>query len=135
MARERRVIVACCGGSYTGQLACRSAVRLAREGYGDLVAVAAVAAGCRPGIEQVLAADDVVVIDGCETGCETGCARAILDRLGLEPDQYIVVAGLPLRSTGYLGIDPQDVNAVVSAGWVRDAGTCTLRRRRNHGAD
>ncbi len=135
MARERRVIVACCGGSYTGQLACRSAVRLAREGYGDLVAVAAVAAGCRPGIEQVLAADDVVVIDGCETGCETGCARAILDRLGLEPDQYIVVAGLPLRSTGYLGIDPQDVDAVVSAGWVRDAGTCIPRKRKDHGAD
>lgn len=134
MARERRVIVACCGGSYTGQLACRSAVRLAREGYGDLVAVAAVAAvaaGCRPGIEQVLAADDVVVIDGCETGC----ARAILDRLGLEPDQYIVVAGLPLRSTGYLGIDPQDVDAVVSAGWVRDAGTCIPRKRKDHGAD
>ncbi|WP_214041432.1 putative zinc-binding protein [Methanoculleus sp.] len=130
MARERRVIVACCGGAYAGQLACRGAVRLAREGYGDLVAVAAVAAGCRPEIEQVQAADDVVVIDGCETGC----ARAILERLGLEPDQYIVVAGLPLRSTGYLGIDPQDVDAVVSAGWVRDAGTCILRRR-NHGAD
>lgn len=130
MARERRVIVACCGGSYAGQLACRGAVRLAREGYGDLVAVAAVAAGCRPEIERVQAADDVVVIDGCETGC----ARAILERLGLEPDQYIVVAGLPLRSTGYLGIDPQDVDAVVSAGWVRDAGTCILRRR-NHGAD
>ncbi|HOI12959.1 MAG TPA: putative zinc-binding protein [Methanoculleus sp.] len=131
MARERRVIVACCGGSYAGQLACRGAVWLAREGYGDLVGVAAVAAGHGPEIERVRAADDIVVIDGCETGC----ARAILERLGLEPDQYIVVAGLPLRSTGYLGIDPQDVNAVVSAGWVRDAGTCTLRRRRNHGAD
>lgn len=123
MVRERRVIVACCGGSYAGQLACRGAVRLAREGYGDLVAVAAVAAVCRPEIEQVQAADDVGVIDGCETGC----ARAILERLGLEPDQYIVVAGLPLRSTGYLGIDPQDVDAVVSAGWVRDAGICILR--------
>ncbi|WP_164913647.1 putative zinc-binding protein [Methanoculleus taiwanensis] len=131
MTRERRVIVACCGGSYPGQLACHGAVRLAREGYGDLVGVAAVAAGHRPGIERVRAADDIVVIDGCETGC----ARAVLDQLGIEPDQYIVVADLPLRSTGYLGIDPRDIDAVVSAGWVRDSAVCNPRRRRNHGAD
>ncbi len=131
VTRERRVIVACCGGSYPGQVACRGAVRLAREGYGDLVGVSAVAAGHGPEIERLRAADDIVVIDGCETGC----ARATLGLLGIEPDRYIVVADLDLRSTGYLGIDPRDVDAVVSAGWVRDGAARNTRRRREHGAD
>jgi uncharacterized metal-binding protein len=89
MIRERRVIVAGCGRSYPGQVACHGAVRL---------------------------------------------ARTVLDRLGIEPDQYIVVTDLDIRSSGRLGIEPRDIDAVAFAGWVRDDATCNPRRR-NHGAD
>ncbi|MDD3858512.1 MAG: putative zinc-binding protein, partial [Methanoculleus sp.] len=111
----KRIIFACAGASKAGQLTNEAAVRLTKEGYGNIACTASLAVSTPTIMKKVEggAADEVVVIDGCAVGC----ARQIAERAGVVPDQEIVVTDLGIEKGGSLDLSEEDVETVVSAAW------------------
>jgi len=109
----KRIIFACAGASKAGQLTNEAAVRLTKEGYGNIACTASLAVSTPSITKKVEAADEVIVIDGCPVGC----ARRIAGRAGVAPDQEIVVTDLGIEKGGGLDLSEEDVETVVSAAW------------------
>ncbi|KLK88692.1 hypothetical protein SZ63_06805 [Methanoculleus sediminis] len=109
----KRIIFACAGASKAGQLTNEAAVRLTKEGYGNIACTASLAVSTPSIMKNVEAADEVFVIDGCPVGC----ARQIAERAGVTPDQEIVVTDLGIEKGGSLALSEEDVETVVSAAW------------------
>lgn len=74
-----RVVMACSGRSNVGQLANEAAKEIGRRGGAEFLCLAAVAARIDTVTQKAKAADQLLVIDGCDAAC----GRKILDAAGL----------------------------------------------------
>ncbi len=109
----KRIIFACAGASNVGQLSNEAAVRLTKEGYGNIACTASLAIGTPSIKKKIEEADEVIVIDGCPVGC----ARQIAEQAGVTPTQVIVVTDLSIAKGGSLDLAEEDAETVVSAAW------------------
>lgn len=125
----KRIIFACAGASKAGQLTNEAAVRLTKEGYGNIACTASLAVSTPSITKKVEAADEVIVIDGCPVGC----ARQIAGRAGITPDQEILVTDFGIEKGGALDLSEEDVETVVSAAWEGKGRTEEEKERRPSG--
>ena len=83
---SKTLLYACSGAANTGLLADRVARQLAISGVGSMTCLAAVGAGLENFVASAGCAARNIVIDGCPVAC----GKLIMDRIGVEYDQYIM---------------------------------------------
>jgi uncharacterized metal-binding protein len=88
-----KLIFACAGAAYSGQVANRAGVQLMEQGAGSLFCIAAVAAGIGPKLERARNAGLRIAIDGCEDEC----VRKTLENAGLRADVHVVLTGMGIE--------------------------------------
>ena len=115
---QQRMILACSGGSNVGQATNQAAVELTREGYGKMYCLVGIGAGLQGFVQSTRDNEELLVLDGCPVGC----AKAILDREGITPRQYIVATALGIEKVKdpQLLVRPEDVDLIKQA--AREGG-------------
>lgn len=86
------LVVACSGGSNTGQVSNNIMIELDRKGVGNAYCLAGIGAALSGFIESAKAARTVVI-----DGCPTGCAKKAFEKYGIVPSQYFVVTELGVQ--------------------------------------
>lgn len=84
------LVFTCAGAAYSGQVANRAGVNLAKDGAANLFCAAAIAAGIPDKLDRARAAGRHVVIDGCDDHC----AAKIIAAAGLPLDVQVDVTTL-----------------------------------------
>lgn len=92
--RQDMMILSCSGASREGRFSNQAAVELAREGFGVMFCLAGIATGKNGFVQSVKAAEQKVVIDGCETAC----ARTVLEDAGVPVKKHIIVSQLAISN-------------------------------------
>lgn len=116
--RRKTILFACSGASQAGESADRIARKLAKESAGKMGSIAKIAAGDAHAIAEAKAADQAVVIDGCDKDC----ARIILALAGVTAVVHIRVTELDkINLPGHAAA--QEESLVVKVRSVLDAHT------------
>jgi uncharacterized metal-binding protein len=107
------MILSCSGASREGRLSNRAAVELTGEGFGVMFCLAGIATGKSGFVQSAKDAEQMIVIDGCETAC----AKTILENAGVPVKEHIIVSQLAIqkgrgRSLSLEDAVPEDVAAV-----------------------
>ena len=84
---DKVLLFPCSGGSNCGQIANHVAVKLTREGMGNIYCLAGIGAHISGTVESARAVERVVAIDGCEVAC----AWKTLEHAGLIVTDWICV--------------------------------------------
>jgi len=105
------MILCCSGASNVGQLANRAAVELTQEGFGKMFCLAGIGGKLSGFVQSARDADDLVVVDGCETGC----ARAVFKEADVPLRNYLVLTDLGLEKNKNLNLKDQEVVDVKDA--------------------
>lgn len=106
------MILSCSGASREGRLSNQAAVELTGEGFGVMFCLAGIATGKSGFVQSAKDAEQMIVIDGCETAC----ARMILENAGVPVKEHVIVSQLPIqkdegRSLSLEEAVPEDVAA------------------------
>ena len=98
------LVVSCSGALRSGQVANAIAVKMAENGFAEMVSIAGIAAGVEEYVDKAKRADNLIIIDGCDKKC----ACKIIENSGGVPKHEFCLAEL-----GYLDSDgPVNVNEV-----------------------
>ncbi len=84
------LVVSCSGALKSGQVANAIAVKMAENGFAEMLSIAGVAAGVEEYVDKAMRADDLIIIDGCEKKC----ACKIIENLGVTPRHEFCLAEL-----------------------------------------
>jgi uncharacterized metal-binding protein len=87
------MILSCSGASREGRLANQAAVELTGEGFDVMFCLAGIATKKSEFLQSVKDAEQMIVIDGCETAC----ARTILENAGITVKEHIIVSQLAIQ--------------------------------------
>lgn len=87
------LVFSCSGSADVGELADRVGRRMKKDGSGQLVCLALLAAGSQGLIDGARSADKVLVLDGCPQDC----ARKCLEKAGIEEITHLRVTDLGLE--------------------------------------
>lgn len=102
------IIFPCSGASNVGQIANNAAVKLAKQGIGNMFCTAGIGAGIKAIIESARASGKILAIDGCRIAC----ASEILKKAGFNPME-IVVTNLGIKKNYDLNLNEEEVELVV----------------------
>ena len=107
------MILSCAGASREGRLSNQAAVELTKEGFGTLFCLAGIAAGKSGFVQSAKDAEQMIVIDGCDTAC----TKTILENAGILVKEHVIVGRLAIqkgrgRSLSLEDAVPGDVAAV-----------------------
>lgn len=110
----KTLVLACSGGSNTGQIANNVMIELDKKGVGNAYCLAGIGAALSGFVESAKAAR-IVVIDGCPVAC----GKKALERRGIELSRYFVVTELGIEKThDFSNLDretKQVLNEIVSS--------------------
>jgi uncharacterized metal-binding protein len=90
----KTLILACSGGSNTGQASNRAMIELDKKGMGNAYCLAGIGADMSGFIESARTAN-TILIDGCPVGCGTKS----FEKHGITPTQYIVITELGIEKS------------------------------------
>jgi uncharacterized metal-binding protein len=78
------LVFPCSGSSDTGELADKTARKMAKEGFGRMFCLAGIGAHIDGMIESTKSAGRIIAIDGCPVSCAT----KTLEHAGFKPESY-----------------------------------------------
>ena len=87
------IIYSCSGASNVGQLANEVAIEMARAGNGTMGCLVGLSAHVSTMVQNVKAANRVLVIDGCGVGC----GRNALEHVGLTNFNGVVITEMGIK--------------------------------------
>lgn len=91
--KKKRLILACAGAANTGQLTYRLALKLTREGHGNLFCLAGIGAHLSGFVVSARDADDMLVLDGCGMAC----ARKNLEQADIAVRNHFIMTDLGIK--------------------------------------
>ncbi|OEU69879.1 MAG: hypothetical protein BA863_06800 [Desulfovibrio sp. S3730MH75] len=98
------LVVSCSGALKSGQIANAIAVKMAENGFAEMISIAGIAAGVEGYVNKAQRVNDLIIIDGCEKKC----ACKIIENSGITPKHEFCLVEL-----GYLDSDgPVDMDEV-----------------------
>ena len=106
---EEIIFLPCAGGSNCGQIANEVAVKLTREGVGQIYCLAGIGAHIEGMIESVRTARRIVALDGCAVAC----ARKTIEHAGLPVTDWICVTGEGIEKNHEFDLQQNDVDLIV----------------------
>ena len=102
--KELPLILACSGGSNTGQLSNEVARALTVEGKAQMYCMAGLAGQVEPIIERIRTAEKVVVVDGCAVAC----VKKAIELAGITEFAYVDLTEAGIEKTGDLEVQPEE---------------------------
>lgn len=88
----KTLILACSGGSNTGQISNKAMIELEKRGMGNAYCLAGVGADLSGFVESARAANTILI-----DGCPIGCGKKSFEKHGITPTRYIVVTELGIE--------------------------------------
>ncbi len=109
----KRIIFPCAGQANVGQLTNLAALQLTEEGYGNIACLALLGISSETLIGNAMAADEVVILDGCPMQC----AKKIAGAQGIAAGQHIVLTELGITKGPSKSFTNDDIERIVAACW------------------
>lgn len=106
---EQVTLLPCAGGSNCGQIANDVAVRLTREGVGQIYCLAGIGAHIEGMVESVRRSERIVAVDGCEVAC----ARKTIEHAGLPVTDWICVTREGIEKNHEFDLAAEQVDLIV----------------------
>jgi uncharacterized metal-binding protein len=95
------LVYSCSGCSSAAQMANQMALWLDRSGDAEMSCIAGVGGGVEGLVRTARSGRPILAIDGCVLAC----ARACLARVGVEPDQHVLLSEHGVRKRRHAGFD------------------------------
>jgi len=102
---ELPLVLACSGGSSTGQLSNEVARVLTVEGKGQMYCMAGLAGQVEPIMERIRTAEKVVVVDGCPVAC----VKKAMELAGITEFEYVDLTEAGIEKSGDLELHPEEI--------------------------
>ncbi|WP_031483185.1 putative zinc-binding protein [Maridesulfovibrio frigidus] len=100
------LVVSCSGALKSGQVSNAIAVKMAENGFAEMISIAGIAAGLDEYVDKAKRVNDLIIIDGCDKKC----ACKIVERLVGTPKHEFCLAELGyLDSEGPVDMDEVDI--------------------------
>lgn len=109
----QRIIFPCAGIVNVGQITNLAAIELMKEGYGTSSCIALLASGAKQLKKNIAKADEIIIIDGCESRC----AVKIAATKNVPANQHLVVTDLGITKSNPEDYSDVDIEKVVASVW------------------
>lgn len=108
---SNRLIMACAGAAYTGQMTYQLALELTREGQGNLFCLAGIGAHLSGFVRSAREAADMLVLDGCPMAC----AGKNLEQAAIPVRNHFIMTELGVKKQHGQSPDPEQMAKMKAA--------------------
>ena len=109
----QRIIFSCAGIINVGQITNCAAIELMKEGYGTPSCIALLASGAKQLKKNIAGADEIIILDGCESRC----AAKIAATKDVPVNQHLVLTDLGITKSDPESYSEEEIETVVAAVW------------------
>lgn len=108
MSKDLPVVYSCSGCSSVAQMTNQLALRLDREGVGEMSCIAGVGGGVAGLVRTAQSRRPILALDGCALKCVSAC----LANAGVTADTHLVLCDFGVKKRKHADFDPAEADEV-----------------------